>query len=106
MLAVTRVIEVLSRVDEESLSAIRLAGVGEDTRDNGRELSCRVSSFVALDWSAEETLVIAEGTAAFCISCNPLCRSNGRTLEKLIEIGRGAAARVPIIDGPCGCHPP
>jgi hypothetical protein len=106
-LAVTRVINVPSRVDEQPLSAIRLAGVGEHTRDNGRQSSGRAGSFLALDCRAQKLLVIAEGAAALCISYNPsACRSNKRTFEKLIDIGPGAAARLPIIDGPCGCHPP
>jgi hypothetical protein len=106
-LAVTRVKDVPSRVDEQPLSAIRLASVGVDSRDNGRQLPGRAGCFVALGWRAQEFLVIAEGTAAFCIPYNPLtCRSNERALEKLIEIGLSAAARLPIIDGPCGCHPP
>jgi hypothetical protein len=101
------VINVPSRVDEQPLSAIRLAGVGEHTRDNGRQLSGRASSFLAVDWRAQKLLVIAEGNAALRISYNPSRRhGNKRTLEKLIEIGPGTAARLPIIDGPCGCHPP
>jgi hypothetical protein len=105
-LAVKRVIHVPSRVDEQPLSVIRLAGVGEHTRDNGRQLSGRASSFLAVDWRAKKLLVLAEGTAALRISHNPSARrGNKRALEKLIEIGLGAA-RLPIIDGPCGCHPP
>jgi hypothetical protein len=105
-LAVKRVIDVPSRVDEQPLSAIRLIGVGEHTRDNGRQLSGRASSFTH-DWRAKKLPVIAEGAAALCISYNPSTRrGNKRALEKLIEIGLSAAARLPIIDGPCGCHPP
>jgi hypothetical protein len=106
-LAVKRVIHVPSRVDEQPLSAIRLAGVGEHTRDDGSELSGRASSFLAHDWRVRKLLLLAEGTAALRISYNPSThRGNKRALEKLIEIGLGAAARLPIIDGPCGCHPP
>jgi hypothetical protein len=106
-LAVTRVINVPSRVDEQPLSAIRLAGVGEHTRDDGRQLPGRASSFLAHDWRVKKLPVIAEGAATLCISYNPSTRrGNKRTFEKLIEIGPGAAARLPIIDGPCGCHPP
>jgi hypothetical protein len=104
-LAVVRVIDVPSRVDEEPLSAIRLARVGEVTRDNGRELPGRTRP--SLDWSAQELLVTAEGTVAFCVSHYPstYC-SNERMLENLIDIGLDVAARSPVIDGPCGCHPP
>jgi hypothetical protein len=98
--------EVASRV-EELLSAIRLANAGEHTRDNGSQSPGRASCFLALDWSAQELLVTAEDTAVCCISYNPsMCCSNARTLKKLVEIGLDAAARLPIIDGPCGCHPP
>jgi hypothetical protein len=106
-LAVTRVINVPSRVDEESLSAIRLASTGHDVRDNGRGLTGRTSSFLALDWRAQKLLVTSEGTEGFCSSRYPstYC-SNERMLEKFINIGLNVAARLPIIDGPCGCHPP
>jgi hypothetical protein len=106
-LAVTRVIDVPSRVSEESLSAICLAGVGEDARDNGSKLPGRASCFLALDWRAQEFPVTAAGTATFRIPHNPsTCCSNARALEKLIELALNAAARLPLIDGPCGCHPP
>jgi hypothetical protein len=105
MLAVARVIDVPSRVDKEPLSAIRLARVGEVTRDNGSELPGRTRPF--LDWKAQELLVTDEDTAAFCVSpCPSTYCSNERMLENLIDIGLDVAARSPVIDGPCGCHPP
>jgi hypothetical protein len=32
--------------------------------------------------------------------------SNERKFENLDDISLGVAGRSPVVDGPCGCHPP
>jgi hypothetical protein len=101
-LAVTRVIDIRSRVDEAPLSAIRsacaeLGGARYFRRDQVAEQSGHRSSTNTPQVHLSELLLVVQ----FTRKC-----SNGRKFDSLIYIGRNVAGRSPVIDGPCGCHPP
>ena len=102
-LAVTRVIDIRSRVDETPLTAIPSASAGlggarDIRRDQAADQSRRRSSTKAPQVDLTELRLAVQFAARKC--------SNRRKFDNLIYIGRNATARLPFIDGPCGCHPP
>lgn len=102
-LAVTRVIDIRSRVDEAPLSAIRsaCAGLGGARYIRGDraadQLRHRYSTKIP-QVDLTELLLAVQLTASKC--------GHGRKCDNLIYVVRNVTARSPVIDGPYGCHPP
>jgi hypothetical protein len=109
-LTVTRVIHAASRVEEEPLSAVRL-GHGDRVACEGllasRTLQTHSTHSLAQCRPAgQHTKIIPaskSGEQLLDIQFAPAKRSSERNV---IDIGLHVAARSPVIDGPCGCHPP